>query len=100
MSLLYKTLAASVVTVAVVAGIFLQKRFRNFRLRRKLTRLRSKTDRLIGGNTTATEEKCAALANKFFDLYETSVYMQKEDQIRIQELNQIRKSKANEINRV
>jgi len=91
MSFLYKILAASAVAIALTGAILLRKRFRNLMQRRKLTRMRNKSDKLIASNTAASKEKCDALVNKFFEMYETSVYIQKEDQIRIQELNQIRK---------
>lgn len=100
MSLFYKILAASAVIIAGAGAILLRKKFRNFIQRRTLRRMRNKADKLIAGNTAVSEEKYDTLVNKFFELYETSVYIQKEDQVRIQELNQIRKNKTSEASSV
>jgi len=91
MSLFEKILGALAIVTLVGVSIFLRRRFRNFMQRRTLGRIRHKADKLISSNKTFSEEKYDALINKLLKLYESSVYIQKEDQIRIQELNHIRK---------
>jgi len=91
MSLLYKILTTSAIVIAIAVAILLRKWFRNLMQRQALTQMRNKADKMIGGNATVHKEEYIELVNKFFGLYETSIYIQKEDQIRIQKLNQIHK---------
>lgn len=97
MGIYHKTLVAVAIVIVIVVAALLRKRYHNFRHRRKLARMRNKADRLIGGNATMSEKKNTRLIDKFFKMYETSVYIQKEDQIRIQELGEIRKRQRGEV---
>jgi hypothetical protein len=56
--------------------------------------MRNKADMLIAGTAKISEEKNTALIDKFFKLYETSIYIKQEDNARIQELTQIRKKQC------